>query len=145
MQLLFVKRRNSHDPTHSLIPDKDPIEASTWVPGRVAACRAWCPLGWRFPCLSSGLPPTCPAHALQGSQLLRAVVQRCQHLLPGKMHTLVTLGGQHQGVMDVPGCSAPGNNESLACRAMQTMLVSAGAWRLLPACRARPCVRVAGA
>ena len=60
----------------------------------------------------------------QGGQLLRAVVQRCQHLLPGKMHTLVTLGAQHQGIMEVPGCATPALNvtPSWACRAMQTML-----------------------
>jgi hypothetical protein len=30
-----------------------------------------------------------------GGQFLRAVVQRCQHTGP-KMHTLITMGGQHQ-------------------------------------------------
>jgi len=39
----------------------------------------------------------------QGGQFLRAVVQRCQHLGP-KMRTLVTMGGQHQGVSAAPGC-----------------------------------------
>jgi palmitoyl-protein thioesterase len=42
----------------------------------------------------------------QGGQFLRAVAQRCQHLGPGggwRMHTLVTMGSQHQGIMDVPG------------------------------------------
>ncbi len=31
-----------------------------------------------------------------GGQFLRGVVQRCQHLGP-RMHTLVTMGAQHQG------------------------------------------------
>lgn len=31
-----------------------------------------------------------------GGQFLRGVVERCQHLGP-KMHTLVTMGAQHQG------------------------------------------------
>ncbi|KAJ9505000.1 hypothetical protein QJQ45_013627 [Haematococcus lacustris] len=39
----------------------------------------------------------------QGGQFLRAVVQRCQHTGP-TAHTLVTLGAQHQGVTNVPGC-----------------------------------------
>ena len=38
----------------------------------------------------------------QGGQFMRAVAQRCQHLGP-RMHTLVTMGAQHQGIMDVPG------------------------------------------
>eukprot|EP00887_Chlorella_sp_A99_P004235 scaffold15.g4235.t1 len=60
----------------------------------------------------------------QGGQMLRALVQRCQHLLPGKVHTLVTLGAQHQGVMDWPGCTTPSRNvtPSLACRAAEAML-----------------------
>ncbi|KAF9786575.1 hypothetical protein SFRURICE_016298 [Spodoptera frugiperda] len=35
----------------------------------------------------------------QGSQFLRAVVQRCGHILP-PIKNLITLGGQHQGVYD---------------------------------------------
>jgi len=59
----------------------------------------------------------------QGGQFLRAVVQRCQHLGP-KMHTLVTMGSQHQGVMDVPGCWEPSFNvtPSWGCRVMEHLL-----------------------
>jgi len=39
----------------------------------------------------------------QGGQFLRAVIQRCGHSLP-PVHTLITMGGQHQGVMNTPGC-----------------------------------------
>ena len=54
---------------------------------------------------------------------MRAVVQRCQHRGP-RMHTLVTLGGQHQGVMNVPLCWNPSFNAtpSLLCRAMQSVV-----------------------
>lgn len=59
----------------------------------------------------------------QGGQFLRAVMQRCQHVGP-KMHTLVTMGAQHQGIMDIPGCWQPSFNEtpSQACRIMQKVL-----------------------
>jgi palmitoyl-protein thioesterase len=64
----------------------------------------------------------------QGGQFLRAVVQRCQHRGP-TAHTLVTMGAQHEGVMDVPGCWEPSFNStpSWACRAMQKLL-GAGAY-----------------
>lgn len=39
----------------------------------------------------------------QGGQFLRAVVERCQHTGP-KMHVLVTMGAQHEGISNVPGC-----------------------------------------
>jgi hypothetical protein len=54
---------------------------------------------------------------------MRAVVERCQHRGP-RMHTLVTLGGQHQGVMNVPLCDNPSfnNTPTYACRAMQYVL-----------------------
>lgn len=39
----------------------------------------------------------------QGSQFMRAVLQRCQNTGP-KMERLITLGGQHQGVM---ACKLP--------------------------------------
>ncbi|CAD7696417.1 unnamed protein product [Ostreobium quekettii] len=39
----------------------------------------------------------------QGGQFLRAVLQRCQHTGP-RMHKLVTLGSQHEGVQNMPGC-----------------------------------------
>lgn len=41
----------------------------------------------------------------QGSQFLRAVVQRCGHILP-PIKNLITLGGQHQGVYGLPRCAA---------------------------------------
>ncbi|KAJ0178179.1 hypothetical protein K1T71_006002 [Dendrolimus kikuchii] len=41
----------------------------------------------------------------QGSQFLRAVVQRCAHKLP-PIKTLVSVGGQHQGVYGLPRCGA---------------------------------------
>eukprot|EP00803_Ostreobium_quekettii_P007549 evm.model.scf_2008.3 EVM.evm.TU.scf_2008.3 scf_2008:13741-17931(-) len=53
----------------------------------------------------------------QGGQFLRAVVEYCQHNGP-KMHVLVTMGGQHQGVANVPGCE----KESAWCWLMQTIL-----------------------
>ncbi|XP_053606211.1 palmitoyl-protein thioesterase 1-like [Plodia interpunctella] len=41
----------------------------------------------------------------QGSQFLRAVVQRCGHKI-GRVKNLITLGGQHQGVYGLPHCGA---------------------------------------
>ncbi|XP_045766736.1 palmitoyl-protein thioesterase 1 [Maniola jurtina] len=41
----------------------------------------------------------------QGSQFLRAVVQRCGHKI-GRVKNLITLGGQHQGVYGLPHCFA---------------------------------------
>ncbi|XP_041987080.1 palmitoyl-protein thioesterase 1 isoform X2 [Aricia agestis] len=41
----------------------------------------------------------------QGSQFLRALVQRCGHKL-GPIRNLITLGGQHQGVYGLPHCGA---------------------------------------
>lgn len=54
---------------------------------------------------------------------MRAVAERCQHSGP-KMHTLITMGGQHQGVMNVPDCWNPSFNvtPSLVCTAMQRLL-----------------------
>ena len=59
----------------------------------------------------------------QGGQFLRAVVQRCQHRGPAA-HTLVTMGAQHEGVMDIPGCWEPSFNStpSWGCRTMQKLL-----------------------
>lgn len=63
----------------------------------------------------------------QGGPLMRAVAQRCQDRGP-RMHTLVTMGGPHEGVADTPGCGAiagdgpPGAAASLGCRLMQGML-----------------------
>ncbi|KAI7840948.1 hypothetical protein COHA_005378 [Chlorella ohadii] len=66
----------------------------------------------------------------QGGQFMRAVAERCQHVGP-KMHTLVTMGAQHQGVANVPGCWEPGGggapSASFYCRTMQG-LISRGAY-----------------
>tara|TARA_B110000977_G_scaffold127493_1_gene162867 strand:+ start:12152 stop:13195 length:1044 start_codon:yes stop_codon:yes gene_type:complete len=60
----------------------------------------------------------------QGSQFIRAVVQRCgggKHVGDGKLivKRLVTIGGQHAGVSDLPGCAVYENNDTLSayCRA----------------------------
>lgn len=55
----------------------------------------------------------------QGGQFFRALVQRCQHR-GLNVHTLVTLGSQHQGIMDVPGCRE--SKLSILCRLMQSVL-----------------------
>jgi len=39
----------------------------------------------------------------QGGQFLRAYVQRCND---PPVHNLITMGGQHQGVADIPGCTS---------------------------------------
>jgi palmitoyl-protein thioesterase len=55
----------------------------------------------------------------QGGQFFRALVQRCQ----GNglnVHSLITLGSQHQGIMDDPGCRE--SRLSILCRAMQSVL-----------------------
>ena len=68
----------------------------------------------------------------QGGQFLRAVAERCQHTGPA-MNILVTLGSQHQGVLNVPGCEetalgllegdSDGKDLSLSpCSAMQALL-----------------------
>lgn len=54
----------------------------------------------------------------QGGQFLRGVAQRCHRSHRNGMHTLVTLGSQHQGVNDIPGC----NETSRWCHAMQVLL-----------------------
>lgn len=41
----------------------------------------------------------------QGSQFIRAVVQRCGHKLP-PIKNMVSLGGQHQGIYGIPHCGA---------------------------------------
>lgn len=69
----------------------------------------------------------------QGGQFLRAVAERCQHLGP-RMHTLVTMGGQHQGVANVPGCWEPEGggapSASFYCRVMQARWALCGCRRL---------------
>lgn len=61
----------------------------------------------------------------QGGQFLRAVLERCQHRdgMP-KMHRLITLGGQHQGIMNLPSCTGPSYNQtsSWPCKAVQRFL-----------------------
>lgn len=58
----------------------------------------------------------------QGGQFLRAVLERCGHELP-PLHRLITMGAQHQGVMNVPGCrSDVGGAEGKACGVMQVLL-----------------------
>jgi len=58
----------------------------------------------------------------QGGQFLRAVVERCGHELP-PIHTLITLGAQHQGVMNAPGCKTDlAGAAGKACSVMQVML-----------------------
>ncbi|CAD7703062.1 unnamed protein product, partial [Ostreobium quekettii] len=54
----------------------------------------------------------------QGSQFLRAVVEYCQHKGP-KMHVLVTMGGQHEGISNVPGCA---NEHDNWCWLMQEIM-----------------------
>lgn len=46
----------------------------------------------------------------QGSQFMRGVLERCQHTGP-KMARLITLGGQHQGVMALPQCPQPSESQ----------------------------------
>ncbi|XP_044765306.1 palmitoyl-protein thioesterase 1 [Coccinella septempunctata] len=52
----------------------------------------------------------------QGSQFLRALVQRCQE---AKMKNLITLGGQHQGVYGLPNC---GGLSSKTCDYIRRLL-----------------------
>ena len=63
----------------------------------------------------------------QGSQFMRAVVERCGGgARPGDgrlaAKRLVTMGGQHAGVSDLPGCVAYEGNATLSayCRAAET-------------------------
>lgn len=54
--------------------------------------------------------------------LKQAVVQRCGRRLP-PVHSLITLGGQHQGVANTPGCSVDLTGAAAkACTAMQLLL-----------------------
>lgn len=55
---------------------------------------------------------------------MRAVLERCQHTGP-RMHTLVTMGAQHQGIMNIPECWNPSFNVTPAkpyCWAMQRLV-----------------------
>ncbi|QDZ22486.1 palmitoyl protein thioesterase [Chloropicon primus] len=58
----------------------------------------------------------------QGGQFLRAVVEVCPTLEPSmpKCSKLITFGGQHQGVMDWPGCGK--DVSDLFCRSFEAML-----------------------
>lgn len=59
----------------------------------------------------------------QGGQFLRAVAERCQHTGGPRMSTLVTMGAQHQGIMNVPGCrTLPVNSSHGMCHLMQQVL-----------------------
>jgi len=61
----------------------------------------------------------------QGGQFLRAVLERCQHRAgQPKMRALVTMGGQHQGIMSPPHCINPSFNAtpSVLCREVSTLL-----------------------
>jgi len=66
--------------------------------------------------LTTPPPPPPSAYCTQ------AVVERCAHKLP-PIHTLITLGGQHQGVANTPGCSTDLTGvAATACSAMQVLL-----------------------
>eukprot|EP01116_Phalansterium_solitarium_P012937 TRINITY_DN296_c0_g2_i2.p2 TRINITY_DN296_c0_g2~~TRINITY_DN296_c0_g2_i2.p2 ORF type:complete len:310 (+),score=98.16 TRINITY_DN296_c0_g2_i2:45-974(+) len=52
----------------------------------------------------------------QGSQFLRAYVERCNN---PPVYNLVTMGGQHMGVADLPNCVSP--NRTI-CDAVETLL-----------------------
>ncbi|KAF9545839.1 hypothetical protein EC957_010467 [Mortierella hygrophila] len=51
----------------------------------------------------------------QGGQFLRAYVQRCNN---PPIHNLVTVGSQHGGVSDIPGCVNPDDG---SCKLMRTI------------------------
>lgn len=56
------------------------------------------------------------------SWFLQAIVERCGHKLP-PINSLITVGGQHQGVANVPGCSSDLSGVAArACSAMQLLL-----------------------
>ncbi|KAF9363015.1 hypothetical protein BGX34_005057 [Mortierella sp. NVP85] len=50
----------------------------------------------------------------QGGQFLRAYVQRCND---PPVHNLITVGSQHGGVADIPGCIEP----SISCKLMRAI------------------------
>jgi palmitoyl-protein thioesterase len=51
----------------------------------------------------------------QGGQFLRAYVQRCN---TPPIHNLITVGSQHGGVSDIPGCTNPDDG---SCKLMRTI------------------------
>lgn len=71
----------------------------------------------------------------QGSQFLRGLVQRCP---TPKMHNLISIGGQHQGVYGLPHCSYPDHtscdfirkilNDAAYVSTVQNHLVQAEYW-----------------
>jgi palmitoyl-protein thioesterase len=69
----------------------------------------------------------------QGGQFMRAVVERCQGGKHGgaRMHTLVTMGAQHQGIYNLPNCGTneddPGDEPSGMCLTIQRA-VATGAY-----------------
>jgi palmitoyl-protein thioesterase len=70
----------------------------------------------------------------QGGQFMRAVVERCQGTEANgrpRMHTLVTMGGQHQGIYNLPNCQTdeddPRDKPTAMCLTVQR-LVAAGAY-----------------
>jgi len=63
----------------------------------------------------------------QGGQFLRAVVERCGHELP-PIHTLITLGAQHQGVMNAPGCRSDTAGAAGKACSMMHLLLGHGAY-----------------
>jgi len=57
----------------------------------------------------------------QGSQFLRALVEVCPTLGPApRARKLITFGGQHQGVMEWPGCGK--NVSSFFCATLRSLL-----------------------
>merc|ERR1712078_433518 len=64
----------------------------------------------------------------QGGQFMRALVQTCQGEGEGdpKMSKLITFGGQHQGVMEWPGCSEEDMNDFIC--SLVRRLISMGAY-----------------
>lgn len=64
----------------------------------------------------------------QGGQFLRAVVERCHHKLP-PIRLLITLGAQHQGIMNIPSCPKEGG---YLCSLMRFLLTQ-GAYLSWPA------------
>lgn len=55
----------------------------------------------------------------QGGQILRAYVQRCND---PPVRNLITIGAQHQGVMDLPGCAQHGKDLEINRRLAQVSI-----------------------
>jgi len=54
----------------------------------------------------------------QGSQFLRAYVERCNS---PPVYNLITMGGQHMGVADIPNCEGLSNDTEI-CKMVETLL-----------------------